>query len=440
MHERRGQDAGEHRLVGCDHAGGERRPEPRRDLLGPYLDDAREREQELAVGERVLVGVDAHGRRQQVGRRAARRHAPAAAQARRHVLGAGRLEVAVDHGRDLPRDVRVSERRELSLRVGHAARLDRRQPRRQSFGDLPGVRRHPHARGVDARPPPVLDDRGHHHVDVPLPVGARVRSQHDLAVAGAMHLDARVVQVGLRGRHVAEHHAAPAAAQDLAGAGVVGGVEAEGLLRHAGCHESLDHSVGRPRLLAARLQHQRRAQRDRRHPQRVDAGRVVGQHDSERGRPRDEAHGRALHLAVAPVEQVEVEAAREAADHHRRVAHRRADLVHVLADHDVRQPGRRRELAHVVLGRLRGVPERQRAGREELGRAGRERHELLQGEARERGAHRQLLLLAQVAAHEAGVRLARLHERLARLEINGARPVHRSVGLALAQYRQLQHQ
>jgi hypothetical protein len=83
---------------------------------------------------------------------------PAAAQPRRHVLGARRLELAVDHRGDPLRDLRVSEGRELSLWIVHPAGRDFDEPSGQSFGDLPGIARHPYPGGVDAGPSSVFDD------------------------------------------------------------------------------------------------------------------------------------------------------------------------------------------------------------------------------------------------------------------------------------------
>jgi hypothetical protein len=141
------------------------------------------------------------------------------------------------------------------------------------------------------------------------------------------------------------------------------------------------------------------------------------------------------------VEHVQLEAARQAGDHALAVDERGLHLLHVLADHDVRQASGGRELAHVLVGRLRSaLTERQRSRREKLGRAGRERDQLAHRERRERRAHRLLELLLQVAAHEPGVRLAHLHERLARLEVDDRREIDRAIGSPAAQHRQVQHQ
>ena len=60
------------------------------------------------------------------------------------------------------------------------------------------------------------------------------------------------------------------------------GIDRDRLARNAGLEERLGHAVRRPRLLRARLEHQADLQRDDRQPQRVHAGRIRRQHQSER--------------------------------------------------------------------------------------------------------------------------------------------------------------
>ena len=59
-------------------------------------------------------------------------------------------------------------------------------------------------------------------------------ADQELAVAGPVQLDARVTFPAADSGDVAEEHAAPGAPQDLARAGVVARVIAEGLGRTAG--------------------------------------------------------------------------------------------------------------------------------------------------------------------------------------------------------------
>ena len=221
-----------------------------------------------------------------------------------HVLGPRHLEVPVDHRGDAPRDVRVREGRELGQGVVLRARDDGGEPRGQGLGDLAAARGRPHAGGVDARAAAVLGDGRGHHVEV-LRATRRAMSgpEQHLAVAGAVHLDPGVGVPGAGRGHVAEDHPPPAAAEDLAGPRVVRGVEAEGLGRRARGHEGLDEPVGRPRLGGARLEDERRLERDRGDPERVHAGRVAragrrpgwasGARSSPRGPPPRRARGRA---------------------------------------------------------------------------------------------------------------------------------------------------
>ena len=79
-------------------------------------------------------------------------------------------------------------------------------------------------------------DRRLHHLEVFLPTVGGIVTQNDLAVARAVDLDARIVPPRLRCAAVAEQHGAIRDPQQFGGSAVIGGVEPEGLARHArGC-------------------------------------------------------------------------------------------------------------------------------------------------------------------------------------------------------------
>ena len=92
--------------------------------------------------------------------------------------------------------------------------------------------------------------------------------------------------------------------------------------RPPGCRpdHGLHEPERRPRLGAARAQHERRLQRDRRHPQAVHAGRIARQDDAECLRPRVEAHRLPVDSPNPRSRTPEVEAARQAAQDVREVA------------------------------------------------------------------------------------------------------------------------
>ena len=67
-----------------------------------------------------------------------------------------------------------------------------------------------------------------------VPLVTAIAADQDLAVAGAVQLDARIAFVGAHRRDVAEEHAAAGPPHDLARARVIRRVEAERRGRHAG--------------------------------------------------------------------------------------------------------------------------------------------------------------------------------------------------------------
>src|SRR5215210_4422874 len=114
-----------------------------------------------------------------------------------------------------------------------------------------------------------------------LPVIDSIVTDEDLAVPRSVNFDARVSLPRADRSHVAEEHTASSTPENLAGAGMVRRKIAERFRRAARLDERLDDPERAPRLGAAWLQHQRCFQRDRRHPQRVDAGGVAGENNTQ---------------------------------------------------------------------------------------------------------------------------------------------------------------
>ena len=438
MQERRGEEAGHQPLVGGDRGRRQRGPEGLGHVLRGHGHHRREREQELAVGQRMLGRLAQHDRGQEVGR-AFPLHEPRTLPiAGRQFHRARDLQVAVDHERDAAGDVGVREGGELGLGIVLGPRAHAGQTLGQRIRERARVSRHPDPGGVDAGAPAVLEDGGDDHVEVSRPVLGGVGAEQDLAVPGTVDLDTGIARIRLRGRHVAEDHSPAAAPQDLARAGVIGGIEREGVRRRARAQEGLDEPIGRPRLRAPGLEDERGLEGQRRHPQRMDARRVGRQHDPEGRREGDEAEGVPVRLPHAPVEDGRVQAAGEPGEDALQLGQHGADLLHVAAHEDVRKAGRRRELVDVGLRRLRLLADGEGLGGEGVGGTAAQGQQLLDGERRERGAHRGLRLLEQVATHEPRVGLAHLGHRLPRPEMGHGGNVDAPVGTAAAQDGQVE--
>ena len=319
------------------------------------------------------------------------------------VFGAGGLQALLDLVVDEVGHLEVGETGQPSVLVVGPRGLHGAQLLRERFGDLRGVAGHDDGRGVDAGPSAVVADGADHHVDVLAPVLDLVLADEDLAPTRPVQLDGRVVGVLSGGGLVTEDERPSAIAEDGRRSVVVGGVEAEGLRRHARGDERLDQPVRRPRLFSAGFDDDRRLERDGGDPERVHRGRIARHHEAERRSGGEEAELGAELLAVAPVEDREIEAARQAVEHLDEVREGVVQLGHVAPDHHVRQAGGPAERLDVLLRGLRvaAVAERQRAAQEELARLGRQLDELGDGELLQRGARRRDL--GEVALHDAAV-------------------------------------
>ena len=148
----------------------------------------------------------------------------------------------------------------------------------------------------------------------------------------------------------------------------------------------------------------------------------------------------AVRLAHAPIEDGGVQAAGEPGEDALQLHEHGADLLHVAAHEDVRKAGRRRELVDVVLRRLGLVAHGQGLGGEGVGGAAAQGQQILDGEGRERGAHRSLRFLEQVAPHEPRVGLAHLGHRLPRAEVRHGGDVDAPIGTAAAQDGEVEDQ
>src|SRR5262249_7147592 len=201
--------------------------------------------------------------------------------------------------------------------------------------------------------------------------------------------------------------------------------------------ERLRHPVRRPRLLRPGLQHESDLQGDHGQPQRVNAGRVRRQHETDDGALGLVTDGDVALDAVAVGQHVEREAAcqrREDAPHlgkHERV------LLHVRAAHAFGQAGRRRLRADELAGRLPAVAHRQRAGGVEPARVGDARDQLVDGHAAKHLARARRL--AHVTMHESRIRATDLGDRLARREMDDRVDVDAVVRLAPAENRDSQY-
>ena len=150
--------------------------------------------------------------------------------------------------------------------------VDRTETLRQRLGDLTRVSRGPNAGTVDAAAAAVDVDALRHQVDVLLPAIHHVIPQQDLGKPGAVGLHAGIAAILLHGRQPAEDHGPRRGGQH--GGTRLGspGIDRKNLARHTRGNERRDHAIGRPRFLRTRLEHQAELQRNRRQPQRVDAG------------------------------------------------------------------------------------------------------------------------------------------------------------------------
>jgi hypothetical protein len=352
----------------------------------------------------VLQRLAAHERRAQIVRAIDHDVPRTAAVLRGDLDRAGLLQRALDAGVDALGEARVRERGECRARILRRQRLDRGEALRERIGERIGVARHEDRGGVHAGAPAVLGDRVDQDVQVLRPGIDRVLADHDLRSTGAVDLHARIARVGLRHRDVAEEQRAPAELEDRGGALVIRRVEGERLRRHPRGDQRLHDAQRRPGLLAAGLQHDRDAERERGDPDRVHAGRVRGQHDAERARRREEAERHAVLHAAAAVEHGEIHRARESAQDHVHAVEDGVHLGHVRAHHGVREARGARERLHVLVGPLLAArPHGQAPLQEQLARALADAQALGDRDRAQRGEV--LVLLLQVAAHDACVGL-----------------------------------
>ena len=172
----------------------------------------------------------------------------------------------INHRVNLLRHHRIRKGCHGRVRIVGRERRRLRQPLGEGVGDFLAMSWCPNAGGIDTRSTTVGCDRRLDQVQVLLPIVSGVVAEDDLAETRAMQLDAGIVLIGLGGRFTAKEHGSIHGTQQLARAGMIGGIEPESLAGHAGCTESFDHAVRGPRFFAPRLEHDRRFQHDRRNP------------------------------------------------------------------------------------------------------------------------------------------------------------------------------
>ena len=112
---------------------------------GGDADDRRVREQELAIGQRMLGRIAQHHRGLEVRAPGERRQPRRGTMIERDLARARRLEPRIDLRRDPPGDPRVRKRRQRRPFIVGSARDDGGQLRGDGVGDPFGVRRrNPH--------------------------------------------------------------------------------------------------------------------------------------------------------------------------------------------------------------------------------------------------------------------------------------------------------
>jgi hypothetical protein len=145
-------------------------------------------------------------------------------------------------------------------------------------------------------------------------------------------------------------------------------------------------------------------------------------------RARVETHRLPFDLAVAAIQNAEVEIARQPSEHALHLRERAANLLHVAPRHHMRQTRRGRHLLDVILRRLRFVANRQLVVRKNLRRAHGHLDQLCHAKRSESRAG--ALLFQQVAPDQSRVRLTDLHKQFARAVVGHAHHVQTSIRLA----------
>src|SRR5215471_10153712 len=136
---------------------------------------------------------------------------------------------------------------------------------------------------------------------------------------------------------------------------MVGWVVTEGFGRTASLDQCLNYAVGGPWLCASGLQHQRYLEGYRRDPQRMHAGRIARQNDTQRLCAGIEADSMPADFSKSAVQDPEIEPPGQPVNYAPHISQDAMNLLHVPARQNVRQTGRRRHLFNVVLRRLPGI-------------------------------------------------------------------------------------
>ncbi len=272
----------ERRVVG-ESRGREGVADPLQHICLRVFYHARVREQELLVRQRVFRRVAPDDRRQQPRARgppspaAACRATPASRRARPGVFSPSSTMLLIASATSGLANALTSQFGSSHGRGLHAGEL-----LRQPVGDRVGVLRRPDRAGVHARPPAVGRDRFHQQVEVLLPVVGLVFAEDDLASSrcrgsrrGGRSCTGPCCgrrRTPCSGRTAGGCRADPAWSVGRKPS-TLAGMPA---LRNACRTRNGVHGSSRPGL-----QQQRNLERERRHPQRMHAGRVRRQHRPE---------------------------------------------------------------------------------------------------------------------------------------------------------------
>lgn len=245
--------------------------------LGEHLglwefDDTGVGAEELAVAEGVTEGIAVDDSGAEVGAAFEDDLAEPAPVGGSDIGGTGGAQALLDLCVDEIGHFGVGEAGEPGLGIVGKGGLDGAEALGEGIGDLAGVFGNDDGGGIDAGTSAVIGDGGGDDVDEVGPVLDLVLTDEDFAPAGAMDLDIGVGCVLGGGGFVAEDEAATAGSEDLAGAFVVGGVEAKGLGGATGGDEGLDEAEGGPGFFAAGLDDDGGFEGDGWEPERVDGG------------------------------------------------------------------------------------------------------------------------------------------------------------------------
>ena len=336
---------------------------------------------------------------------------------RRHVLRPRHLQIRVNRPVDVLRHLRIRKTRQLRVLIIRRHRLKWPQPLRQRLRNLLPILRHNHRRRIDARPPAIVRNRRHHHIQMLAPVLDLILPNDDLRPPRPVHLHRRIVLILLHRPHIAKHQTPPAQLHHLTRPLMVRRIKAKRLRRRTRRNERLNQPKRRPRLVLARLDEHRRLQCNRRQPQTVHRRRIARHHQPQTLRRRKIRHRTPRLLAKPVVDHTHVQPARQPVQNHLHVRQRKVQLRHVPPHHHMRQTTRLGQRRDVLLRTLRvpPIPQRQRPIQKQIPRL---RTDLNQfGNLKLLQTLPRLPDLRQILPHNPRIHLAHLRHHLPRLVV-----------------------